>query len=98
MYDYMKGFKWVEHLFFTLSKVVLYVWIPIQKHRNYFKHSEQSVLNVLDLALYSKQLNNCHSSGIIQTKYNISMNQLFTVFVKDANISQIIQNYQIFSV
>jgi hypothetical protein len=98
VYDYMKGFKWVEHLFFTFSKVVLYVWIPIQKQRNYFKHSELSVLNVLELALYSKQLNNCHGSVIIQTKYNISMNQLFTVFVKDANISQIIQHYQIFIV
>ena len=98
MYDYMKLFKWVEHLFFTFSKVVLYVLIPIQKQRNYFRHSELSVLNVLDLALYSKQLNNCHSSVIIQTKYDISMNQLFTVFVKDANISQIIQYYQIFIV
>ena len=94
MYDYMKWFKWVEHLFFTFSKVALYVLIPIQQHRNYFKHSELSVLNVLDLALYSKQLDNCHSSVIIQAKYNISMNQLFTVFVKDANISQIIQYYK----
>ena len=78
---------------FTFSKVVLYVLIPIQKQRNYFKQSELSVLNVLDLSLFSKHLNNCHSSIIIQTKYNISMNQLFTVFVKDANISQIIQYY-----
>jgi hypothetical protein len=57
----------------------------------HFKHSELSVFSVLDLGLYSKQLNNCHSSVIIQTKYNISINQLFTVFVKHANISQIIQ-------
>ena len=76
----------------------MYVLIPIQKQRNYFKHSELSVLNVLDLALYSKQLDNCHSSVIIQTKYNISMNQLFTVFDKEGNISQIIQYYQIYIV
>jgi len=76
----------------------LYVLIPIQNQRNCFKHSDLSVLSVLDLAWYSKQLNNCHSSVIIQTKHNISMNQLFTVFVKDANISQIIQYYQIFIV
>ena len=98
MYDYMKGFKWVEHFCFTFSKVFLYVLIPIQKQRNYFKHAELSVFSVLDLALYSKQLHNCHSSVIIQAKYNISMNQLFTVFVNDANISQIIQYYQIFIV
>jgi hypothetical protein len=85
-------------LFLLLVKFFLYDLIPIQKQRKYFKHSELSVLNVLDLGLYSKQLNNCHSSVIIQTKYNISMNQLFTVFVKDANISQIIQYYQIFIV
>jgi hypothetical protein len=97
VYDYMKWFKWVEHLFLTFCKVVLYVLIPIQKQRNYIKHAELSVFSVLDLSLYSKQLNNCHSSVIIQAKYNISMNQLFTVFVKDANISQIIQ-YQIFIV
>jgi hypothetical protein len=96
VWQYLKWFKWVEHLFFSFSKVILYVLFPIQKQRNYFKHSELSALNVLDLALYSKQLNNCHSSIIIQTKYNISMNQLFTVFVKDANISQIILYYQIF--
>ena len=83
---------------FSASKVFLYDLIPIQKQRKYFKHSELSVFSVLDLGLYSKQLNNCHSSVIIQTKYNISMNQLFTVFVKDANISQIIQHYQIFIV
>ena len=58
-------------------------------------HVELSVFNVLDLALCSKQLHNCHSSVIVQAKYNISMNQLITVFVKDANISQIIQYYQI---
>ena len=73
----------------------LYVLILIQKQRNYFKHSELSVLSVLNLASYSKQLNKCHSSLIIQTKYNISMNQLSTVFVKDASRSQIIQYYQI---
>jgi hypothetical protein len=65
--------------------------IPIQKQRHYFKHSELSVLSVLYLASYPKQLSNCHSSVRIQTNYNISMNQLFTVFVKDASISQIIQ-------
>ena len=79
--------------FFTFSKVFLYDLIPIQKQRKYFKHSELSVLNALDLGWYSKQLNN-----LIQTKYNISMNQLFTVFVKDANISQISQYYQVFIV
>ena len=73
----------------------LYVLIPIQKQRNYFKHTELSVLSVLDLACYSEQINNCHSSVIIQTKYNMSMNQLFTIFVKDASRSQIIQYYQI---
>jgi hypothetical protein len=98
VYDYMKWFKWVEHLFFTLNKVALYVLVPIQKQRNYFKHSELSVLNVLDLALCSKQLNNCHNSVIIEAKYDISMHQLFTVCVKDANILQIIQYYQIFIV
>jgi hypothetical protein len=83
--------------FFLLwIKFVLYVVIPIQKQRNYFKHAELSVLNVLDLALYSKQLINCRSSVIIQAKYDISMNQLFTVFFKDANISHIFQYYQIF--
>jgi hypothetical protein len=60
---------------------------PDSKAEKLFKHSEMSVLNVLDLSLYSMQLNNCHSSVIIQTKYNISMNQLFTVFVKDAKVS-----------
>ena len=78
-------------LFLLLVKFFLYVLIPIQEQRNYVKHAELSVFSVLDLALYSKQLNNCHSFVIIQAKYNISMNQLFTVFVKDANISQIIQ-------
>jgi hypothetical protein len=85
-------------LFLLSVKFVLYVLIPIQNQRNYFKHAELSVFSVLDLALFSKQLNNSHSSVIIQTKYNISMNQLFTVFVKHANISQIIQYYQIFIV
>ena len=50
------------------------------------------------MAWYSNQLNNSHSSVIIQTKYNISMSQLFTVYVKDATRSQIIQYYQIFIV
>ena len=85
-------------LFLLLVKFFLYVLISIQKQRNYFKHAELSVLNVLDLALYSKHLNNCHSSVIIQAKYDISINQLFTVFFKDANISQIIQYYQLFIV
>jgi hypothetical protein len=76
----------------------LYILIPIQKKRNYFKHAELSVFSVLDLAWNTKQRNNCHSSVIIQTKYNISMNQLFTVYVKDANISQIIEYYQIYIV
>jgi hypothetical protein len=98
VYDYMKWFKWVEHLYFTFSKVVLYVLIPIQKQRNYFKHTELSVFSVLYMTLYSKQLNNCHSSVIIQAKYDISMHQLFTVCVKNAKISQIIQYYQIFIV
>ena len=85
--------------FFLLwIKFVFYVVIPIQKQRNYFKHAELSVFSVLDLALYSKQLNNCHGSVIIQAKYDISMNQLFTVFFKDANISHIFQYYQIFIV
>ena len=84
-------------LFLFLVKF-LYVLIPIQKEINYFKHYELSVLSVFDLAWYSKQLNNCHSSVIIQTKYNIVMNQSFTVFVKDASRSQIIQYYQIFIV
>ena len=82
-------------LFLFLVKFVLYVLIPIQKQSNYFKHAELSVFSVLDQALFSKQLNNSHSSVIIQAKYNISMNQLFRVFVKDANISQIIQYYQL---
>jgi hypothetical protein len=43
----------------------------------------------------SNVLNNCHSSLIIPTKYKISTSELFIVFVKDANISQIIQYYQI---
>ena len=85
-------------LFVILSLVFIYVLIPIQKQRNYFKLAELSVFSVLDLVLYSKQLNNCHSSVIIQTKYNISMNQLFRVFVKDASRSQIIEYYQIFIV
>ena len=45
-------------LFLLLVKFFLYDLIPIQKQRKYFKHSELSVLNVLDLGLYSKQLNN----------------------------------------
>ena len=77
-------------LFLFLVKF-LYVWIPIQNQIFLFKNSELSVLSVLNLDWYSKQLNNCHSSVIIQTKYNISMNQLFTVFVKDPSRSQIIQ-------
>jgi hypothetical protein len=40
----------------------------VESQRNYFKHSELSVLNVLDLALYPKHLSNCHSPVIIQTK------------------------------
>ena len=83
-------------LFLFSVKFVLYVLIPILKQSNYFKHAELSVFSVLDLALFSKQLINSHSSVIIQAKYNISMDNLFTVFVKDANISQIIQYYQIF--
>jgi GTPase involved in cell partitioning and DNA repair len=74
-----------DHLFGILKLFLhikrndfLYVLIPIQKKRNYFKHAELSVFSVLDLALYSKQLTNCHSSVIIQAKYDISMNQLFT--------------------
>jgi hypothetical protein len=47
------------------------------------------------IIVYSKQLNNCHSFVIIPTKYMISTSQLFIVFVKDANISHIIQYYQI---
>ena len=74
---------------FILGKF-LYVLIPLEKQRNYFKHPELSVLSVLYLACYSKQLNNCPSSVIIQAKYNKSMNQLFTVFVKVASISQTI--------
>ena len=93
----MKGFKWVEHFFLFLVNLVQ-VLGQIQKQRNYFKHSELSVLSVLDLPWYSKELSNYHSSVIIETKYNISMNQLFTVFVKDASSSQIIQYYQIFIV
>ena len=73
----------------------LYILIQIQKHRNYFKHYQLYVLSVLDLPWYSKQLNNCHFSVIIQTKYNMSMNQLWTVFAKDTSRSQIIQYYQI---
>jgi hypothetical protein len=41
----------IEHLFLIFSKVFLYVLIPIQKQRNYFKHPELSVFSVLDLAL-----------------------------------------------
>jgi hypothetical protein len=83
---------------FLFSIKLLDVLIPIQKQRNYFEHSELCVLSVLDLVSYPKQLNNCHSSVIIQPKYNIAMNQWFTVFVKDTGISQIIQYYQIFIV
>ena len=90
--------KMSRTLFLILSLVFIYVLIPIQKQIHYFKHSELSVLSVLDLDWYSKQLSICHSSVIIQTKYNISMNQLFRVFVKDASRSQIIEYYQIFIV
>jgi hypothetical protein len=88
----MKGLKWVEHFFLLFAKF-LYALIPIQKQRNYFQHSELSVLNALDLAWYSKQLNNCHSSVIIQTKYNISMNQLFTgICQRRTNITNTLKN------
>ena len=60
-----------------LVKFFLYVLIQIQKQRNYFKHAELSVFSVLDLALYSEQLHNWHSSVIVKVKYNISMNQFF---------------------
>ena len=68
---------------------------PIEKQGNYLKHSELSVLSVLKLAAYSEQINNWHSSVIIQAEYDISMNQLCTVFVKNTRRSPIIQYYQI---
>ena len=76
----------------------LYVLILIRKQKKYSENSDLSVLSVLDLARYSKQLSHCHSSVIIQAKYNISLNQLFTVLFKDASRSQLIQYYQIFIV
>ena len=69
--------------FFLFSIKLLDVLIPIQKQSNYFKHSVLSVLSVLYMASYPKQLSNCHSSVIFQTKYNISMNQLFTLLHTD---------------
>ena len=80
--------------FFIFSQIFIY-FNSNSKAEKYFEHSELSVLSVLDLARYSKQLSHCHSSAIILTKYNISMNQSFTVFVKDAIRSQIIQYYQL---
>ena len=39
-------------LFLIFSWVFLYVLIPIQTQRNYFNHTELSVLSVLDLAWF----------------------------------------------
>jgi hypothetical protein len=71
-------------LFLFLVKF-LYVLILIRKQKKYSENSDLSVLSVLDLARYAKQLSYCHSSVIIQAKYNISLNQLFTVLFKDAS-------------
>jgi hypothetical protein len=57
-------------LYYWPTNMSIYVSIPIQKQLNYFKHSKLSVLSVLYLAWYSKQLNNGHSSVICQAKYN----------------------------
>jgi hypothetical protein len=65
VYDNMKGFKWVAHLFFLFSIKILDVLIPIQKQSNYFKHSELSVLSILYMASYPKQLSNCHKLNTI---------------------------------